>query len=524
MDAADSPALYSRFLRGLALSQQRVAFRAGNEQVSYARAHETALLWAGSLVRARAGASAGAVGVLAAKGSTAYIGILAALYAGAAVVPLRLDFPAARTRHMLAASGATGLIADAGGLAKLPELLPVLDGVTVVGPSGPPDGGAPVPVVLPTPQWALERPRAVGSDDPAYILFTSGSTGNPKGVVITHGNTGHYFRHIDERYDFTPADVFSQAFDLNFDCSLFDLFCAWGAGATSVAVPSQAYRDLPAFLTAQGVTVWFSTPSAIDLVRRMGGLAAGAMPGLRRSFFAGEAFMCGDAADWSRAAPDCVIENLYGPTELTVTIAAHRWSEESSPRLAVNGVVPVGALHAGHDQLLLGDDGQPNRTEGELCVAGPQLTPGYLDPRDERGRFLDRDHRRWYRTGDRVRQLDGGALAYLGRLDSQVQIQGWRIELGEVEHALRDCGVRDAVALGVPVDAGTELFAFYTGRPLPAAQLVHRLRQLLPDGAIPKHYRHLERFPLNTNRKIDRSSLAAQANALLSGARRARGQ
>ncbi|MFD9965306.1 AMP-binding protein [Amycolatopsis sp. NPDC058986] len=509
MDEVTGEGLHGRFLRGLAKSPDGVAVRVGPVSMTYARAHELASCWAGALVRA----DARVVGVLAAKGVTAYAGILAALYAGAAVVPLRPDFPVARTRQMLDASGATALIVDEANVAALPALLAGKDDVAVLAPESEPDSGT---VLVADPRYRLDQPRKAGPDDPAYLLFTSGSTGRPKGVVITHGNAGHYFGLLDARYDFTPDDVFSQTFDLNFDCSLFDLFCAWGAGATAAVIPPQSYRELPRYLAEHGVTVWFSTPSVIDLVRRTEGLADGGMPGLRWSFFAGEALKCRDADDWQRAAPGSTVENLYGPTELTITVAAHRWSEDSAA-LSVNGVVPIGELNGGHDHLLLVDDGGFADDEGELCVTGPQLTPGYLDPADERGRFLEHDGRRWYRTGDRVRRIGDGELAYLGRLDSQVQVQGWRVELAEVEQALRACGAHDAVTLGVAGDNGTELFAFYLGEPIATMTLVRRLRELLPEGTIPKHYRNLAEFPLNANRKVDRLALAAKAAELLTG-------
>lgn len=508
MDATGGHALYSRFLRGLELSPHGAAVRVGAEELTYARAHEMALRWGGALAGHRV------VGVLAAKNTTAYVGILAALYAGAAVVPLRPDFPVARLAQMLGASRATALICDGTGARLAPGLLGDRNDIAVLAPES--DlGDTGFPVLATSPGDELGEPCPVARDDPAYLLFTSGSTGRPKGVVITHGNTGHYFRLLDARYDFTPADVFSQTFDLNFDCSLFDLFCAWGAGGTAVVVPPQAYRALPEYVAAAGLTVWFSTPSVIDLVRRMGGLDVAALPGLRWSYFAGEALQCRDAADWRRAAPNGILENLYGPTELTITVAAYRWCDEASPRAAVNGVVPIGALHDGHDHLLLGEDDEPTAHEGELCVAGPQLTPGYLDREDERGRFLERDSVRWYRTGDRVRMVGEGELAYLGRLDSQVQVQGWRVELAEVEDALRRCGVHDAVTVGVPGPCGTQLFSFYTGPRLATVDIVRGLRKLLPDGVIPKHFRHLAEFPLNGNRKVDRSRLAALASELL---------
>ncbi|MEV5887624.1 AMP-binding protein [Streptomyces sp. NPDC052020] len=523
-------ALHERFVRGVGLAPRGDAVRVGTESVTYEQAHERALVWAGALLRA-VRKPPGTVAVLAAKGIDAYVGILAGLYAGATVVPLQPGFPPARTRRMLRSAQVSAVIADAAGWARLPELMaPGPDGEAPLDPGdgplpvlapGCPSGTRPgVERIVPGAAGALVAPRPVRAADTAYVLFTSGSTGRPKGVPISHGSAAHYFRLQDERYDFTPDDVFSQTFDLNFDCAMFDLFCAWGAGATALWVPPGAYRDLPAFAAENRMTVWFSTPSAIPLVRRLGGLAPGSLPGLRWSFFAGEALTCKDASDWQTAAAGSALENLYGPTELTITIAAHRW-EGHSARIAVNGVVPIGHVNAGHDHLLLGADGRPAADEGELCVTGPQTTRGYLDAADDAGRFLEYDARTWYRTGDRVRRIgDSGELAYLGRLDSQVQIAGWRVELPEVDHALRGCpGVTEAVTVDVAGASGTELVVFYTGREVPAAAFARQLREVLPMGMTPRHYWHLDEFPLNSNRKTDRGALRARAAERLGAAR-----
>jgi amino acid adenylation domain-containing protein len=493
--------LHERFLRGLARCADRPALRIGTETTSYQELHRQALTWAGSLGGART------VGVLAGKTVTAYAGILGALYAGATAVPLHPDFPPARTRHMLELSAATAVIADARGRAVL---------------AGLGDEGPAVETVEPDPARTLARPRTSASPaDTAYMLFTSGSTGRPKGVPISHGSLRHYFELLDARYDFTPDDVFSQTFDLNFDCAMFDLFCAWGCGGTLDVTPQTAYLDLPAHLDAHGVSVWFATPSAISLVRRMGGLTPGALPGLRWSFFAGEALRAQDAADWQAAAPASTLENIYGPTELTVTVTGHRWDPAASPERCVNGLVPIGAVHEGHDHVLVDEDDRETPVEGELLITGPQMSAGYLDPADDAGRFVQREGRRWYRTGDRVRRLADGELVYLGRLDSQVQVQGWRVELAEVEHVLRSYqGVEDAVTVGASTPSGTELVVYYTGEPRPAAQFARALRELLPKGMLPRRYEHLAELPLNSNRKVDRKELTQRAATLLTQPRR----
>ncbi|WP_069883911.1 amino acid adenylation domain-containing protein [Streptomyces luteocolor] len=501
--------LSGRFLRGLALSPDRPALRADGASPTYRELHERALTLAGSLL---AGLPDGrhTVGVPVGKGPTAYAALLAALYSGLTVVPLQPAFPAGRTRQMIEAAGVDVLLAAdeaQPALAALHE-----DGLRL--PTLSPAGDGPMPALPVDPDSALKAPMPVRPTDIAYVLFTSGSTGRPKGVPVTHANTAHYFGLLDRRYDFGPDDVFSQTFDLNFDCGMFDLFCAWGAGATLVPPPPQAYRRMPEFTAEHGLTVWFSTPSAITLIRRMGGLTPGALPSLRWSFFAGEALGCRDAEDWAAAAPASALENLYGPTELTITVTAHRWS----PVRHLNDMVPIGAVHEGHEVLLLDDSGAPSDAdEGELCVAGPQLTPGYLDPADDAGRFLEHDGHRFYRTGDRVRRADDdGGWLYLGRTDAQVQVHGVRLELAEVEAAVRDCaGVQDAVAVAVPVDGTVELAVFHTGEPVPPVRLARHLRQVLPAAVVPRAYHHLDAFPLNPNRKTDRRQLAARAAAAM---------
>lgn len=501
--------LTERFLRGRELSPERPAVRIGPDTLTYRQAHETALRWAGALVAQGAPRS---VGVLAGKSATAYTGHLAVLYAGATVVPLQPNFPAALLRRMIRLAGVDTLIADERGLAVLPEILDREADLRVLDTDGAADRFPTIPL---SSRPALLTPIPIAPSDAAYVLFTSGSTGVPKGVPLTHGGFTHYFDLLDRRCDFGPDDVFSQTFDLNFDCGVHDVFSAWGAGATVQVVPSSAYRDLPAFLAGHGVTVWYSTPSAIWLAREMGGLDKGALGTLRWSFFAGEALRCQDAADWAAAAPESKVENLYGPTEFTINITWHRWAGEDAEAGGVNGTVPIGKVHEGHDLRLMTERGEQSPEEGELWVTGPQMATGYLDPADEEGRFVERDGRRWYRTGDRVRADLDGVLSYIGRLDSQVKVHGWRVELAEVDHVARECdGVGDAVTVTRHADHGTELVVFYTGDALPESVLADGLRAVLPDSILPSRYVHLDAFPLNSNRKIDRLALRGWAQEL----------
>jgi amino acid adenylation domain-containing protein len=481
----------------MALDPRAEALRVGPAAVDYRWLHERALALAGTVVAAVPGGRPRRVGLLASRTEQAYAGLLAAQFAGAAVVPLHPGFPADRTARMISAAGLDALIADERGAAVLTELDGVLDGVPVVTePAGPP----------------LRRPLPATPDDIAYILFTSGSTGTPKGVPVLHRNVDAYLRFVHDRYGFHRGDVFSQTFDLTFDLAMFDLFTGWGSGGTVVSVPPTAYASLERFVAEQGITVWFSAPSLVSLLRRRPrGLASGVMPSLRWSLFCGEPLLAHDAREWGAAAPGSVVENLYGPTELTISCSVHRWDPATSPELCVNDVVSIGTLHPGMRYLLHGGTAEGTEDDtGELCVTGDQMFPGYLDPADDEGRFLDHDGERWYRTGDLVRRLPGGELAYLGRRDHQVKIHGVRVELTEVEWALRRVeGVREAVA--VAVDG--ELTAFLLGEDRPPAAVAEDLAAFLPRALVPRRFVRVTEFPLNANRKVDRKALTERAAA-----------
>ena len=162
------------------------------------------------------------------------------------------------------------------------------------------------------------KPRNIDVNSIAYLLFTSGSTGQPKGVMVTHANVVHYVDHVTKRYGIENTDRLSQTFDLTFDLSAHDLFVTWARGAC-LCVPTQKQMIKPgAFINEARLTAWFSVPSTAIFMRRLGELKAGSYPRLRLSLFCGEALPVEVVRDWSSAAPNSVIENIYGPTELTI--------------------------------------------------------------------------------------------------------------------------------------------------------------------------------------------------------------
>jgi amino acid adenylation domain-containing protein len=349
-------------------------------------------------------------------------------------------------------------------------------------------------------------------ESPAYLLFTSGSTGRPKGVLVTHANVRAFLSAVDERFELDPTDRLSHLFDFTFDLSIFDLFAAWEHGAC-VCCPAESQLLEPSrYARDSRLTVWFSVPSAAMLMRRFGVLKPDAFPELRLSLFCGEALPADLAAAWSAAAPNSVVENLYGPTEATVACTAQGWP----PPPASNGLVPIGEPFGQTIARVVDDalEEVPPGEAGQLFLAGPQVVSGYLDDSDATARaFVTiQGVGRGYLTGDRVRRAAvDRPLEFLGRLDSQVKVLGHRVELGEVEAALREEAGADAVALGWPrtPSGAAGIVAFVADPSLDRVALRQSLGARLPDYMVPRELHLVDDLPLNANGKHDRNALVA---------------
>jgi amino acid adenylation domain-containing protein len=505
--------LFQRFARSAGAHPGEPALEIGGRSWSYADLAGAVDTAAEAIARVAGGVPA-TVALFATRTCETYVGYLAAGRLGATVVPLSERHPVERQAQICEAAGASLVLCSTGAL-DAAMALAATAGLGVVELSGD------------TARLALAREngdhRGAAHTGIAYILFTSGSTGKPKGVPIRHSNLGDYIGYNVARYDVQPGDRLSQTFELTFDPSVFDISVSWTSGACLVVPTADELLDPVAFVAERGITHWFSVPSLISLARRLRRLAPEAMPTLRWSLFAGEQLSIENADAWGRAAPNSTLENLYGPTELTITCTAQRVSHERTAwRETANGTVPIGEPYPHLEAVLLDDAGEAADV-GELCVRGSQRFPGYLDPGENEGRFvLERSGRweslgrgesvtgeHWYRTGDRVERTLDGALVHLGRVDQQVKFRGYRIELGEIEGAIRRApGVADAAV--VPrTSAGeiAELLGFYSGDEEAADEIGETLRRALPDYMVPRRLRHVSEWPLNANGKTDRAAL-----------------
>jgi amino acid adenylation domain-containing protein len=518
----NSKSLIGGFFRSLCANPGSPALELGNEVLSY----EELWNYSGRITACLKGGlepSEGVVAVLASRSVAAYGGILGILGSGRGYVPLNPKFPLERTLVMLKASGCKTLIVGRECAAVFDELMPRLDQplkVIVPDADWKPRVGSMVPHCLVT---AAQLPKIADPTDPdvageatAYLLFTSGSTGVPKGVAVSQSNAVAYMEYAVKRFGMRAGDRCSQNFDLTFDLSVHDLFTCWDAGATLCPYTEQTLT--PATLVDEkALTCWFSVPSVAMFASKLGLLEPGAFPTLRWSLFCGEALSSSLAAAWQAAAKNSILENLYGPTEATIAITWYRWDSQTSPAECVRGLVPIGWPFDGQQVSVVDENLRPVPLgeSGELCLGGSQVTHGYLnDPVKTAKSFVHLAHtgnQTWYRTGDLVRQDERGCLFYLGRRDFQVKVNGYRVELQEIDLVLREAARTEmAVAIPWPLSDGSAsgIVGVLSGADSDRdQQIIAACESRLPRYMIPNRIYHLPRMPLNVNGKIDRGKI-----------------
>lgn len=486
------------FRRSVAHSPGSPALSVAGSVIGYAELDQLSDRVAAAL--RTAGAAGARVAFVAHRdGPWSYVVVLGVLKAGGSCVPLHPDGPAERWQLMLERCAVRfGLIDPS--RQEDDRNLPTMDGAITW-----------LRMAHDTRPTADTTITAAHADDEAYVMFTSGSTGGPKGVGVSRGNLAAYLGHLLPRYDLCADDRFTQHFALPFDLSMHDMFVCWACGACLCVPPDPGGLRAAVWARAEGITVWFSVPSLAAVMRRARALAPDALPALRYAFFCGEALPWELVNDWHKAAPDARIVNLYGPTEATIAITAF---EVDPSDMEASGVVPIGAP-IGRDRVaVIPAEGVPEG-EGELALSGPQVTSGYINAPEITARAfvaLPGHDGLWYRTGDHVRRDADGTLHYVGRIDHQVKILGHRIEPGEVDEALmRLLDGGNAVTVPVMVNGTARLFS-YIDVSADVPVLMERLRAELPAPYIPERITILDGLPRNANGKWDRPQLIRMAH------------
>ena len=521
--------LHAGFLSSAQQFSERPALEVAGQQHSYAQLRHLALAMASTLHQHRPAQSPSRVGILASRSLPVYTGLLGALMAGCGVVPLNPGFPVDRTRQMMALSGLGAVVVDAAGEAQLNGLLQGLETPLLVclpGAAVDSSWAARWPqhrfVAMATAQVATTfSPASVTPDTLAYLFFTSGSTGAPKGVGVLHRNVLRFVEMSVERYrdcGINEHDRFSQFYDITFDSSMFDLYVGWAFGACLCCPSTIDWVNPNKYIEFKALTVIDIVPSTGHAMNRSNGWRAGRFSALRLCRFGGEALSAELAAALAAAAPAAQLDNVYGPTECTVDAAYYRWDAVRSSAECGHGVVPIGVAGSQVGLMVVDSELQevPVGAEGELLISGPQVTPGYWNsPERTAAAFINRagSNTVHYRTGDLVRRPPAGqAIPYLGRLDFQIKIAGVRIELGEVEQALRQAAGTDlAVAVGWPLTtSGASGIAAFVVKPgVDLAAVRRQLKERLPAVMVPKDIQVIAELPLNVNGKVDRKALLA---------------
>jgi amino acid adenylation domain-containing protein len=413
------------------------------------------------------------VGVVTPKRVRTVASLFGIMKARAAYVPVDYTAPATRNATILSDCQVKGVI-----------LHHLADGIAGTWPSGTaPDvviaigdrehtstiGGAPLvawsDVERATPR-DTSRDRSI--DDLAYILYTSGSTGIPKGVMLTHRNATSFVDWCSSVFEPTPEDRFGSHAPFHFDLSVLDIYVSLKHGAGLYLVDEnvgESPKALADFISAHRLSIWYSTPSILTLLAQFGDLASRDFSALRTMLFAGEVFPIKHLRHLTRLWPGRAYYNLYGPTETNVCtyfkIPEHIPDDRNDP-------YPIGHLCAHCDGLLLDQDGVevPRGEEGLLYIAGPSVFPGYWNrPVENAACFLERHGRRWYNTGDVVREDERDGYIYLGRRDRMVKRHGYRIELGEIERALyQHESIAEAAVVSVSDTAGVKIIAYLSAR------------------------------------------------------------
>jgi amino acid adenylation domain-containing protein len=454
------------------------------------------------------------------KSPTAITAMLGALKSDAAYVPVDTSLPAGRAARILGKTEARFALVTSAGADLLKRTLaaaPVAD--LRVGWLEETDPPSDLPVAFTRRDLEGEsdaHPDVENdADDPAHILFTSGSTGEPKGVVITHASVMAFLDWAIGYFGMAPADRISGHPPLHFDLSTFDVYGTLTAGAALHLVDGELSllpHRLADFIRESRLTQWFSVPSILTYLAKFDVVGQDDFPSLKRLLWCGEVLPTPVLVYWMKRLPHVQFTNLYGPTEATIASSFYTVTRlpdrESEP-------IPIGAACPGEELRVLGDDLRPVAPGdiGDLFIGGVGLSPGYWrDPERTAAAFVvdPVSRQRLYRTGDLARIGPGGVVHYLGRSDSQIKSRGYRIELGEIEAALSTMtGLVEVAAVGVPTEGfeGTAICCAYVpseGSPLEPTLLRRHLAQSLPAYMIPMRWLSMERLPKNQNGKIDR--------------------
>ena len=441
------------------------------------------------------------IGILTADKLETYAAIMAVWFSGNIFVPLNPDNPDSRNRDIIEQAGIRTILFSG---KSIPDYISSM-GLRCLQTDS-----------LPPVDTAL--PEVTGSGpELRYLLFTSGSTGIPKGVPISSVNLDSFLgSFISAGYEIGYEDRFLQIYDFSFDASLRCYAVPLSVGACVYTVPGNSIKYLYAFklMKDQRLTFVAMPPSTLSYLQPY--FHEIRLEEMRYCLLGGEGLHHDLAQKWAPCVPNAIIQNVYGPTEATINCTMFNWIPGLEPAKIYNGIVTIGKTFGDSMAIVCDPEGEvlPVGKKGELCLAGSQLTPGYWNnPERESQAFLEfritGSVKRFYRTGDLVIRDKDGDLIFCGRIDDQVQIQGYRVELSEIEiHARQYLVDSNAVVLVTEAsDHTTRIHLFVENCPDKIEGLKKHLFDRLPLYMLPASITNIEHFPKSAGAKIDKSAL-----------------
>ena len=432
----------------------------------------------------------------------AYFGVLSAFLKGHTFLPINVKHPVSHNTNLLSAVNPDNLIYSKSSedyLVKLVENI-LNEGINFE------------PKLIPTGSKKESFSRQLSnqnifsspSDDSiAYVLFTSGSTGNPKGVPVSYSNLWHYIKSASSILQLNPNDITSQNFDLTFDLSMHDLFVSWFNGC-HLAIPTEKELKNPAhFIKDKKLTCWFSVPTLAYQVLTQVKPENNEFEHLRYSLFCGEPLPLDLAMKWQSVAQNSKVQNWYGPTEATIACSYFEFSSCYQDNFNKNDYLPIGTPFPSVTFSIIDQKStdSENFVFGELKISGPQIASGYINNDDATeanfcmGQTKEKNH---YRTGDVVYRSGDGTYWFGGRNDNQIKLKGYRVDLDYVEAVLRKCCSGQNIAV-VSISSGSEmnksLVAVIETNSCEENIIKSKLAELLPAYMVPSRIIPIELFP-----------------------------